>query len=190
VFAGDLYLGLEYPGAETGQAGYTYLRHYPGRSARGGLKSKTAIWGVAKDSSMVREAFFHDYLDTLRSQSPQPFVLYNLLGTRPPNANNLLHWVDLIAPEAQRAGLPIDSFVIDDGWQDETTFWQPDSVLFPGGFASLAHAIKHVNSWLGLWLAPDGLTLDTRWEDLRGVEVTHSGQRGSNGRYCIAGVQY
>ena len=41
----------------------------------------------------VREAFFHDYLDTLRSQSPQPFVLYNLLGTGRPNANKLIRFL-------------------------------------------------------------------------------------------------
>jgi Melibiase len=190
VFAGDLYLGLEYPGAETGQAGYTYLRYYPGRSARGGLKSKTAILGVAKDSSEVREAFFHNYLDTLRPQSLQPFVLYNLHGIGQPNANRLIQGLNVIAPEAQKAGLQIDSFVIDDGWQDKTTVWQPDSILFPDGFASVANAIKRVKSRLGLWLAPDGFTLDTHWGDLRSLEVTHVGQRGSNGRYCIAGPHY
>jgi hypothetical protein len=190
VFAGDLYMGLEYPGAETGIDGYTYLRQYPGLSAKGGLKSKTAIWGVAKDPAHVEQAFFDDYLRSLHPVSPRPFVLYNLLGASAPTASKIAHWIDVIDPQAKKAGLPIDSYVVDDGWQDETSVWQPEGILFPDGFSPLVRILRHYQSHLGLWLTPDGATLDTRWGSLKGLEVSRIGERGNGGRYCIAGRRY
>lgn len=189
VFVGDMYLGLEYPGAETGIAGYTYLRHYPGRSAKEGLKSKTAIWGVAKTPAEVEEAFFDDYLATLRPQLPHPFVRFDLLSARP--IQKAIAAVQTVESQVQGAGLHLDSFCMcDDGWQDMTTVWRPDPIPFPNGFGPLAQALKSYGSHLGLWLAPDGFTLDTRWGALRGLEVSHVGQRGSNGFYCMAGRNY
>jgi len=190
VFVEDLYLGLEYPGADTGQEGYTYLRHYPGRSAKGGLQSKTAIWGVAKNAFETEAAFYHDYLYTLNPQSPTPFVLYNLLGLGSPDETKVTKWVDTIAPQAQKSGLQIDSYVIDDGWQDMTTVWQPDQKLFPGGFTSLVSDVRRYGSHLGLWMSLGGITLDTRWGNLRGLEVAEIGERGNGGRYCLAGPKY
>ena len=107
-----------------------------------------------------------------------------------PDKNKLIHWVNVIGPEAKKVGLKIDSFVIDDGWQDETTVWRLNEMLFPGGFTSLVKTISGFGAQLGLWLAPDGFTLDTRWGNLRGLEVSHLGQRGDEGRYCIAGPDY
>lgn len=190
VVAGDIYMGLEYPGAETGVDGYTYLRQYPGVSAKRGLKSKTAIWGVSDDAAHVEHAFLNDYLATLHPVSPRPFVLYNLLELGAPDARKIAHWIRAIGPAAETAGLQIDSYAIDDGWQDDTTVWKPDALVFPEGFSPLVRVLEQHRSHLGLWLAPDGETLDTRWGALRGVEVSQIGERGNGGRYCIAGRHY
>src|SRR5579872_266946 len=188
VFAGDMYLGLEYPGAETSDS---WLRQFPGRSAKGGLQTKPAIWGVAPDAASVAHAFLNDYLPTI-AKAPRPFVIYNLLGAGMPEQHLLEHWINVIGSEAKKAELHIDSFAIDDGWQDETTIWQIAPKLFPDGFATLAAKTASFRSRLGLWLSLHGFTLDTRWGARTGLEVVQVGDRGGakHGRYCIAGPKY
>lgn len=51
------------------------------------------------------------------------------------------------------AGLPIDVFQIDDGWQRAIGDWQEND-KFKGGMGRLARAIKDAGFKAGLWLAP------------------------------------
>ncbi len=187
VLVSDLYMGLEYPAAETDP---TALRHFPGRSAKGGLQSKCAIWGVAPSAAQVRDAFLQDYLATRLTRPPRPFIIYNLLGAGIPEEQRLLPWIERIGQETEQAGFHIDSFAIDDLWQDESTLWQPAPRRFPDGFGRLAEAAQRRGSRLGLWMALSGYTLDTRWGRLRGLEVTQEGDRSHHGRYCLAGPNY
>ena len=162
VFVGDVYLGLEYPGAESSA---TYLRHYPGRSARTGFVSKTAMWGVARDKAHVRQAFFEDYLYTLGGVRSKPFVKYSLIGVTNantagrPDERTFLEW------------LPVDSYATDSEWEDYTSIWKPNPLSFPNGFSRLAAFTAKERTGFGLWLSITGHTLDTRWGRLNGWQV-------------------
>lgn len=186
VFAADIYMGLEYPGAETTES---YLRHYPGRSARGGMRSKSAIWGVASDSAATESAFNRDYLRTIRKDST-PFVIYNLLFFSMSKESILTSWIDKIGSDAKKAGFQINSFALDDGWQDESTVWEPSPEQFPNGLGLIAKQTISQQSGLGLWMSLVGSTLETRWGERYGLEVANIGDRFGNGRYCLAGPKY
>ena len=102
MFVADLYLGLEFPAGETDQA---YVRHYSGRSAKGGLRSKTAVWGVAKSPAELEKSFFQDYLYTLQSvKRAEPFVIWNLLGVGLPEEKRLIAAAESITRQAKQAG--------------------------------------------------------------------------------------
>ncbi|MCX6619817.1 MAG: hypothetical protein NTY38_01805, partial [Acidobacteria bacterium] len=193
VFAGDVYLGLEYPGAETGP---NYLRHYPGRSARSRFESKTAIWGAAPGKDRVRQAFFDDYLATLPAVRPKPFVKYSLIGVTNPNTagrpdeKTFLHWLPIMAEACRKAGLPVDSYATDSEWEDYTSVWKPNPLSFPRGFRELAAFAQQHGAGFGLWLSLAGHTLDTRWGKLHGLEVARIGDKVGGGKYCLAGPRY
>ena len=50
----------------------------------------------------------------------------------------------------------IDSFLLDDGWDDCKSLWRPLKKNFPDGFAPVAAAAKKYNAALGFWLSPWG----------------------------------
>ena len=188
MFVADLYLGLEHPAGATDPA---YVRHYSGRSAKGGLRSKTVVWGVAKSPAELERSFFEDYLYTLPEvKRAEPFVIWNLLGVGLPEEKRLIGAAESITRQAKQAGFHIDSFAIDETWQDLSSVWQPDPLRFPNGMGPLAGELQTLGSRLGLWLSVMGLGLDTRWGQAQGLEVSTVADRNAGGRYCLAGPKY
>jgi hypothetical protein len=188
IFVADLYMGLEYV---AGDCDLNSIRHYPGRSARGGLTSKSAIWGVAKNHDDLRRAFFDDYLYTLDGvKRAEPFVIWNMIGSGVPEEQKYLKAVEPIAQHAKAAGITLDSIAIDDPWTDVSSIWQPDPQKFPGGLDPFSEKVQGLGSHLGLWLSVMGLGLDTHWGNVLGMEVTKLADRNLGGQYCMAGPKY
>ena len=50
----------------------------------------------------------------------------------------------------------IDSFLLDDGWDDCKSLWRPLKNNFPDGFSPVAAAAKKYGAALGFWLSPWG----------------------------------
>lgn len=187
LLAQDLFLGLEYP---AGDVQADHLRHFPGRVVGQGLRSKSAVWGVAKARAQVRQAFFDDYLGTLEIPPAEPFVIYNLWGAGPRTEKNGMYWIGIIDPQARRAGIRIDCYAYDAGWEDPLTIWRPGAATFPNGFAPLTAQLDGIGSHLGVWMSLFGVYgLDTRWGADQGYEVAVVGDRPT-GIYCLAGPRY
>jgi hypothetical protein len=187
MLVADLFLGLEHPAGEVSEE---FLRHYPAASAKGGLKTRTAVWGVAKDAASVRQAFFNDYLTVAVAKPSPPFVIWNLIGLSIPEEKKCIEWMHDIDTRCRKAGITVDCYALDDLWQDTATVWRPAPFQFPNGFDPLTETLNQLNSRLGLWLSPVGSTLDTRWGKIKGLEITTLGGRTANGRYCTAGAKY
>ncbi len=188
MFVADLYMGLEYVGGDTD---INSIRHYPGKSAKGGLTSKSVIWGVAKSHDDLQRAFFDDYLYTLPNvHRAEPFVIWNMIGVGTPEEQKYLKAVEPIAQHAKDVGVTIDSFAIDDPWTDTSSIWQPDPQKFPAGLDPFSNKVQSLGSHLGLWLSVMGLGLDTHWGDVLGMEVAHVADRNLGGQYCMAGPKY
>jgi len=193
LFADDLFLGLEYPtGLNTATASDVDLGGYVGANIPPeGYTSETAVIGVAP-AGMVHQRFL-DYVSRMRVAPVRPYLLYNswydLQRLAMNHDNTLVRVPDFDRLLLSKYGLHLDSFVLDDGWDDMSHLWTIDPKRFPGGFRDLAAALAGIHSRLGMWFGPIG-GYDQRAARIasgkaEGMEVT------SNGQYlCIAGRNY
>jgi Melibiase len=193
LFAEDLFLGLEYPtGFNTASSSEVTLGGNVGMNIPdGGYTSEPAVIGVAP-TGRVHEQFL-EYVARMRVAPVRPYLLYNSwydLQRLAMNRDNTLERVPTFQKLLlQKYGLHLDSFVLDDGWDDMHKLWAIDQQRFPNGFRDLAAALKTIDSHLGIWFGPIGgydqrpVRIATGKAD--GMEVT------SDGRYfCVAGKNY
>jgi hypothetical protein len=195
LFAEDLFLGLEYPtGHNTVTGSDVTLGSNVGLNIPdGGYTSEPAVIGVAP-TGMVHQQFL-DYVSRMRVAPVRPYLLYNSwydLQRLAMNHDNTLERV----PTFQKLllgkyGLHLDSFVLDDGWDDMHKLWQIDQQRFPGGFTDLANALKTIDSHLGIWFGPIG-GYDQRDVRIAAAKAAGTGMEiSSDGRYfCTAGKNY
>jgi hypothetical protein len=129
----------------------------------------------------------------MRVAPVRPYLLYNSwydLQRLAMNHDNTLERVPTFRKLLlEKYGLHLDSFVLDDGWDDMHKLWAIDQQRFPNGFRDLTAALHTIDSHLGIWFGPIGgydqsaVRISTGKAD--GMEIT------SNGRYfCIAGKNY
>jgi hypothetical protein len=189
VYAGNLFLGLEYPaGYNTAQE----LWYYAGQiSDEQTFRTEAAVLGVAADGA-VREAFL-DYISRIRSGAVRPVIVFNTwydMQRDTLNERNCLERLRLLKEKLlDPYGIRLASFVLDDGWDDRNSVWEVHARRFPGGPGALTDALRQAGAGLGLWFGPIG-GYDQR--ELRiaagrklGYEITANGQY-----FCLAGSQY
>ncbi len=194
LFGDDLFMGLEYPTSiNTVQDGDVSLRRYVGVDIPPeGYASEAAVVGVAANSAKLHWAFM-DYVRRMRIAPVRPYLLYNTwFDLRRPDMTeqNLAERVrELNRDLLEKYPLHLNSFVLDDGWDDLDHLWHADPSEFPNGFGSLVQALKGIHSGLGLWFSPIGgyIFRSRRIASGRkmGMEIT------SNGQFlCLAGRNY
>jgi len=193
LFAEDLFLGLEFPsGVNTAAGDDVTLGNSPGINIPdGGYTSEPAVIGVTP-FGLVHQQFL-EYVSRIRVAPVRPFLLYNTWYDYPrlkmTGANTTARVGDFQKLLLGKWGLHLDSFVLDDGWDDMHKLWAIDQERFPNSFRDLTTALKGIDSNLGIWFGPIGgydqreVRIATGKAD--GMEVT------SNGRYlCVAGKNY
>jgi alpha-L-rhamnosidase len=157
IFLEDTFWGLEFPGGRNAYAdGAVSLIHHPGRSITGPYTTKTAVLGMAEPGRV--RARFLQYVKTFQAtpKDLRLFVNYNTWWTlMPPDEKNCLELIDLFR---QKLFLPygesIDTFTIDDGWDNKDSLWEIRKDRFPNGFAPVVERLKTIRANLGLWLSP------------------------------------
>jgi hypothetical protein len=192
LFGEDIFAGLEYPtginqvsGAEADLGSYVGIDIPPE-----GYTSEPAVLGVAPAGRVHGQ--FLAYVSRMRVAPVRPYLLYNTwydLQRLAMNGRNTVDRVPELASLLRKYGLRLDSFVLDDGWDDMHKLWAIDAQRFPHGFADLAAALHAAGSNLGMWFGPIGgydqraVRIESARKD--GMEIT------SNGQYlCIAGKNY
>lgn len=191
VFVGDgLFIGLEHPAAQNrGQDGKVCLFHYPGKKiGKEFLELKSEVIGVARAGGV--EDAFAEYLHRIRLPA-RSFVLYNSwydIRSKEMNTDVFIECYNgfkkaLVDPY----GVKLDSFVVDDGYQDKKSIWKTDKALLPDDFTPLAQHLKANGSCFGIWmpLTPVKGNLDLEWGREQGYEVSSTG-----GCYCISGPKF
>ncbi|OGG03055.1 MAG: hypothetical protein A3F83_07040 [Candidatus Glassbacteria bacterium RIFCSPLOWO2_12_FULL_58_11] len=192
VYTEEMFFGLEYPaGNNRADQGRLSLFYYPGAAIDStGYKSYSAVWGVA-GRGRTRAAFL-DYVDRIRVAPARPFLLYNTwydLRTAERfegqtggllNQENSLARIRSFKENLVDKGIALNSFVLDEGWDKYTPFWEVNRKIFPGGLAPLSHELKNIGSALGLWLGPiggygEGLRLRGSLGREKGLEVSRKG---------------
>jgi len=192
IVAGNYYLGFENPLAyskvENGHA-VTGLKRTlslaPGQSI-----TYSSVVGASRPGQMRRD--FLAYLELERAHPYRTFLHYNT-------------WYDLgrgerfSAAQAQdrirtfgeelvrKRGVIIDSFLLDDGWDDTNTMWQMNRG-FPDGLASLRAAAQTYGFGLGIWLSPWG-----GYQEEKEQRIAYGKSHGYEivkGGYALSGPHY
>jgi len=187
AFAGDFFVGLEYPaGYNTVDGDTVELKHYPGRTLEDDcLESKTAVVGFSMPGGI--EEAFKDYVDTIR-YSTSSNLHYNSWYDIREEGMSVAAFEEVFngfAEGLEKYGLGLDYIVVDDGWQDRDSIWETSDTTFPEGFKPLREILEARGTRLGLWLPYSGTNLDVEWGRKNGYEVNDKGRF-----YCVAGDKY
>ncbi len=155
-----------------GTPGMVRLMHFPGfavtaDSLHFNIKSKTSVFGFATSNSSVENAFMQ-YLSTVW-KAPRSFLHYN--NWFEPKAKDLKGdglvniWREFKAATSP-FGVKLEAMVVDNGWQDRKSVWEPLPKFFPGGWPdvkALTQKLKREGVDFGFWLSLNGYVNDIDW---------------------------
>lgn len=156
--------GLEFPAAvNTVSKGTLSCAYLYGRELGAGQTycSYPSVMGVADDPKYVKDAFF-DYIDRIRIRPFHLQVQYNswLDHVAKVTSESFNKSVGVIHDElvTKRGVRPLDTYVIDDGWEDCSVSWADKywkvNKKFDPDFAKNFQAVGAAKSHLGLWMNP------------------------------------
>jgi len=120
LYAGDLFLGVEYPGGyNTAPDGRVRLWYYGGQTtSKTAFTTERAVVGAAGPGP-VRTSFM-EYVDRIRSGPARPVTVFNtwydMQHEMLTDAKALDRMATLKAKLLDPFGLHLDTFVLDDGW--------------------------------------------------------------------------
>ena len=157
---GNFFLGFESPLSESdvvGGRGVSGIRiGVP--VAAGHSATYSSVVGIAPPGQMRRA--FLEYLERERAHPYRTFLHYNSwfdIGFgKPYTQKEALDRIHAIGDELnKKRGVPLDSFLFDDGWDDLNHLWKirPD---FVDGFEPLTKAAAEYGAAPGVWLSPWG----------------------------------
>lgn len=153
----------------------------------------SSILGVAPSGQMRRA--FNCYIERERARPYRQFLLYNswydLNMDRPlyrMTEADMLDTIRTIGEELTvRRGVKLDSYVLDDGWDDHRQVYVPHDG-FPDGFDTLSQLARKYGAGLGVWLSPWGGYSSAKQKRLEagrklGFEINRNG-------FSMAGTKY
>ncbi|MEN6535599.1 MAG: hypothetical protein ABFD89_18190, partial [Bryobacteraceae bacterium] len=193
VYGDNVYFGVEYPaGYNTSDGRNVLLYYYSGDTAGPDwLRSEKSVMGVGPDGA-VRSAFL-DYIGHIRSGKVRPVTVFNTwydMQRDTLNQANCIERMDALKKNLlDRFSLQLDSFVLDDGWDDRNTVWSIHQQRFGGDLAPVQQSLERSGTRLGIWYGPvggyDQRELRIEAGKKEGYEIT------ANGRFfCLAGPKY
>ena len=152
---------------------------------------QSSVIGVVPEGQL-RRGFLY-YIERERAHPYRPFLHYNSwydigYGAEKIQEQQCLKVIELFGKELVRQrNVVMDSFALDDGWDDTASLWQFHGG-FPNGFSRLRKVAEKYDSTLGAWLSPFGGYQKARRERLQygreqGFETNKSG-------FSLAGPKY
>jgi hypothetical protein len=162
VVAGNFFFGYEHPMARNVVDDNSVVRCEFPRNATlqaGETLTQSCVVGIASPGQLRRS--FLAYLERERAHPYRPFLHYNswydiAWDNRKYNERESVEAINEIGHElAQNRAVKIDSFLFDDGWDDNRTLWKFHAG-FPDGFTPLKEAAAKYGAGIGVWLSPFG----------------------------------
>ena len=156
----DNFFGFEHPMSQAqvldGRASAWLARALPLR--KGVAAQYSAVIGVAPAGQLRRG--FQAYLENERATPFRTFLHYNSwydIGFFTPyTQEEAVGVINAYADKLVRQrGVMMDSFLFDDGWDDQAKLWQ-FSKFFPQGFTPVREAAEKIGAEPGVWLSPWG----------------------------------
>jgi hypothetical protein len=160
--AGNFFFGYESPMAENTVGANDVLQCRRVRNAllkEGETLTQSCVMGVTPAGQLRRG--FLAYIGRERAHPYRPFLHYNswfdiAWDTRKYNQSECLDAISCVGQElAVNRGVKLDSFLFDDGWDDNRTLWKFHGG-FPEGFTPLNKAAAEYGAGIGVWLSPFG----------------------------------
>jgi len=191
VTAGDLFLGFEDPLAQC-QAREVVTcgmkRELPLR--KGQTVGYSLVIGVSPPGQMRRG--FLNYVERERAHPYRTFLHYNTwydIGFgKPYDAAAVLDVIGAFGRELVRErGVKLDSFLLDDGWDNPQSTWQVNSG-FPGGIAAVNRVAHEYGGAIGVWLSPWG-----GYEEAKQQRLEFGRKNGfetNEGGFALSGPKY
>jgi hypothetical protein len=191
VTAGDLFLGFEDPLAQC-EARSTVIcgmkRELPLR--KGQTVDYSLVIGASPPGQMRRG--FLNYVERERAHPYRTFLHYNSwydIGFgKPYDAAAVDDVIGAIGTElVRKRGVKLDSFLLDDGWDNPHSTWQMNSG-FPGGVAPLNRAAHEYGAAMGVWLSPWG-----GYEEAKRERIEFGRKNGfetNEGGFALSGPKY
>ena len=154
-------------------------------------QTHSSVVGVVPQGQL-RRGFLY-YVERERVHPYRPFLHYNSwydigYGPEKIQPEQFIEVVELFGKElTEKRRVRINSFVLDDGWDDPTTLWRFHEG-FPDGFTPLRPVVEKYESVLGAWLSPFGGYGKAKAERLKygqqqGFETNKNG-------FSLAGPRY
>jgi len=194
VIAGNFFFGYEQPMSQNtvgadGEVRCSFLRDAVLKD--GEALTQSCVIGVVSPGQLRRG--FLAYVERERAHPYRPFLHYNswydiAWANRKFNETESLNAIESFGRElVQKRSVRMDSFLFDDGWDDNQTLWNFHSG-FPNGFTPLRIAAEKFHSGVGVWLSPFGGYAEARAQRLKfgsqfGFETNASG-------FSLAGPKY
>ena len=194
VVAGNFFFGYEQPMSQnivnTGdEVRCSFVRDAVLKD--GEALTQSCVVGVVPQGQLRRG--FLAYLERERAHPYRPFLHYNswydiAWDNRKFNETESLNAIESFGRElVKKRGARMDSFLFDDGWDDNETLWNFHRG-FPNGFTPLKNAAERFHSGIGVWLSPFGGYGQARAQRLKfaaqfGFETNASG-------FSLAGPKY
>jgi len=160
IVAGNFFFGFESPLAESDvkntRATSILTRVLP--LGAGQSITYSSVIGVARPGQLRRD--FLAYLEAERAHPYRTFLHYNSwfdLGSGERfNESGILDRVHAFGEElVRKRGVTMDSFLLDDGWDNTQSVWDFNSGL-PDGFTNIRAAAAQYNFGIGVWMSPWG----------------------------------
>lgn len=194
VVAGTFFCGYEHPMAQNTVAGNGEVHCGLTRNAvlkDGETLEQNFVLGVAAPGQMRRG--FLAYLERARAHPYRPFLHYNswfdiAWDRQKFNEAQSLDAIRQFGVQlVQQRGVQMDSYLFDDGWDDNKTLWKFHAG-FPHGFTPLRAEAAEYHAGIGVWLSPFGGYDVARQQRLQyasqfGYETNASG-------FSLAGPKY
>jgi hypothetical protein len=187
------FYGVEHP-LSINRAEMGYVRCFLPRGAAvrpGETFACSLVIGFVRPGQLRRD--FLAYLERERAHPYRPFLHYNSwydIGYFSKyNEQQALNVINTFGRElVVDRGVKLDSFLFDDGWDNDATLWQFDKTNFPHGFAPLEKAAAKYGAAPGIWLSPWGGYGPPHEERIKyGRE---QGYEIRDGNFSLAGPKY
>jgi len=191
VTAGDLFLGFEDPLAQC-EVRSTLIcgmkRELPLRKEQ--KVDYSMVIGASPPGQMRRG--FLNYVERERAHPYRTFLHYNSwydIGFgKPYDAAAVLDVIGAFGTElVHKREVKLDSFLLDDGWDNPGSTWQVNSG-FPGGIAALNRAAHEYGGAIGIWLSPWG-----GYEEAKQQRLDFGRKNGfetNEGGFALSGPKY
>ena len=191
VTAGDLFLGFEDPLAQcqtTDTVACSMKRELPLK--KGQTVGYSLVIGVSPPGQMRRG--FLNYVERERAHPYRTFLHYNSwydIGYgKPYDATEVLDVIDAFGTElVRKRGVKLDSFLLDDGWDNPRSIWQLNSG-FPDGLTPVNRAAQKYGAAAGVWLSPWGGYEEAKQERLDFGRA--NGFETNEGGFALSGPKY